>query len=530
MNELFLNVFNATVMAAWTVLAVLVLRLLLHKAPAWIRCALWGIVGLRLIWPFRIESPVSLIPSTQTLPATQLYDYTPELNTGINALDQAVNPGFSQTFEAEISNSVNPLQIAVTVAGWIWFAGMAVMAVYALVSYLRLRRRVAVRMPVEGNVYLCDRIPTPFILGIIKPKIHLPSDLPEDQWPQILAHENAHLKRRDHWWKPLGFVLLTVHWFNPLLWVAYILLCRDIERACDEKVIAALTAEEKKTYSETLLACSTGKPRIAACPLAFGETGVKQRIKAVLHYKKPALWILIAAVLICAVTAVCFLTQREAGGTEIPGILINPMRTRSETELREQCPEYFNVSDSKGLEVHVHGNQLGHIYCYLLPGTNRVKTEEDFTALMPVSVAEMRIILDTYIIPRNEIFIYAHNVTLMEGILMNPPFLDYNSLMQYVAQNLRIEAVYVDSESFEKSAGTVFELVVQTYGRTHETRTYRLVPQPEQGTKADLYLDVIAGLKAKQVWKVYSVVNDPDLEVLMLISSDGTVRIYEWEE
>ena len=309
MSELFLAIFNIAITAGWLVLAVLVARVLLKNAPGWAKCALWAIVGLRLIWPFELESILSLVPSAQTLPPAELYDYTPEIHTGIYAVNATINPVFTETFLSGPQNSVNPLQVVVMVASVLWIIGMVAMAGYALVSYLRLRHRVSVSMPAGEGVYLCDIISSPFILGLVKPKIYLPSNLPQEQWDAILSHERAHLARRDHWWKPLGFALLTVSWFHPLLWVAYVLLCRDVEVACDEKVIRALSPEAKKAYSQTLLECSMPRKWITACPLAFGETSVKQRIKAVLHYKKPTLWIIIATLVICSVLAVCFLTD-----------------------------------------------------------------------------------------------------------------------------------------------------------------------------------------------------------------------------
>ena len=313
MSKMFLEVLNISIMTGWAVLAVLLLRLLLIKAPAWVRCALWGIVGLRLVWPFHISSPVSLIPSRHTLPYGQLYDYTPELNTGLDVLDEIINPGFTQVYGSEITNSVNPLQVWLELAGWVWLVGIAAMFFYGVVSYLRLRRRVAVSMPLEGKVFLCDQVDSPFILGLFCPKIYLPSGCNEAQKVHILAHEYCHLARKDHWWKPLGFVLLTVHWFNPLLWLAYILLCRDIELACDERVIAQMSQQEKKEYSGTLLECSADAKAVSVCPLAFGEVGVKKRIKAVLHYKKPVLWIVIVAIVACVAVAVCFLTEPGSG-------------------------------------------------------------------------------------------------------------------------------------------------------------------------------------------------------------------------
>lgn len=309
MDQVFLQIFNTALTAGWLVLAVILARLLLKKAPAWIKCALWAIVAVRLVWPFSFESVLSLLPSVETIPPSQLYEIAPQVNTGISSLNAAINPVFTETFRSEPVNSVNPLQVAASLAGWVWVLGMVAMAVYAAISYLRIRRRVRVNVPEGEGVYLCDQIPAPFILGILKPKIYLPADLPREKWDSILAHERAHLVRRDHWWKPLGFALLTVFWFHPLLWVAYILLCRDVELACDERVIKSLTAEEKQDYSNTLLECSIPGRWITACPLAFGETGVKQRIKAVLHYKKPALWILIIALIACSVLAVGFLTD-----------------------------------------------------------------------------------------------------------------------------------------------------------------------------------------------------------------------------
>lgn len=320
MDKVFLHIFNTAVIAGWLVLAVMLVRFLLKKAPAWVKCALWAIVAVRLVWPFEIESILSLIPSTQTLPPAELYAPAPQIHTGVTSLNSAINPVFTPTFTPEPSNSINPLQVAVAVASVVWVIGMLLMAVYTAVSYLRLRRYVRVSMPAGDGVYLCDNISSPFILGIVKPKIYLPSDLSQEKWASILAHERAHLARKDHWWKPLGFGLLTVFWFHPLLWLAYVLLCRDVELACDEKVIKTLSDEEKQNYSQTLLDCSVPRKWIAACPLAFGETGVKQRIKAVLHYKKPTLWILIIALIACTVLAVCFLTdpaQRPEGSYDI---------------------------------------------------------------------------------------------------------------------------------------------------------------------------------------------------------------------
>jgi len=366
MDKIFLEIFNTSLTAGWIVLAVLVLRLLLKKAPRAYTCAMWGIVGLRLVWPFSIESGLSLIPSPEVIPKSQLYDVTPQVQTGIPSLNSAVNPVFSQTFAPEVGASVNPLQVVLSVAGWVWIIGMAAMVIYSLVSYLRLRRQVQASVRQEGNVYLCDDVASPFILSIFRPKIYLPSDMPQEQIACVLAHERAHLKRKDHWLKPLGFALLTVHWFHPLLWLAYILLCRDIEFACDEKVIADMDAEEKAHYSETLLSCSISRKQVSACPLAFGETGVKGRIQSVLNYKKPAVWVAVFAVVLCAALALCALTE-PVGSDKFPGVYYDV----DDDGVSEYC--YINGYVGSGI-VNFHivicePNQSGVYYHGLFPKT-----------------------------------------------------------------------------------------------------------------------------------------------------------------
>lgn len=309
MESLFLHLVNMSITAGWLVLAVLVLRLVFRRAPKWIHCLLWVLVALRLIFPVSIESVVSLIPSAETVPVDTFLYETPSIHSGVPVVDNTVNPIISNNFAPEPMNSVNPMQVVSMVASYVWVLGMAAMALYALITTARLWWRVRESVTLRDNIRLCDRIATPFILGLFRPRIYLPTTLTETDTACVVAHEQAHLRRRDHWWKPLGFLLLTVYWFNPLLWVGYILLCRDIEAACDEKVIRHMDVAQRKAYSETLLACSAPRHLITACPLAFGETGVKSRIKSVLNYKKPAFWIIIAAVVATVVAAVCLLTN-----------------------------------------------------------------------------------------------------------------------------------------------------------------------------------------------------------------------------
>ena len=309
MDAVFLKLLNMSLTASWLCLAVLILRLLLKRAPKAISCALWALVGLRLLFPFSLESVLSLIPSAEPLPEDMLLSPTPTINSGIPVINEVVNPVISGSLAPTPGDSVNPMQVITTVAGYLWVIGMIAMLVYMLASYLRVKSKVAEAAKIEGNVYECDHIDTPFILGVIRPRIYLPSSMNEADRAFVIAHEQAHLRRLDHLWKPLGFVLLTVYWFNPLLWLGYILLCRDIELACDEKVIRQLGTDVKKQYSEALINCSVPRRAISACPLAFGEVGVKGRIKSVLNYKKPAFWIILVAVVALVVTGVCFLTD-----------------------------------------------------------------------------------------------------------------------------------------------------------------------------------------------------------------------------
>lgn len=278
MSGIFLKLLNLSISASWLVLVVLALRLVLKRAPKWVNVLLWGMVALRLMLPFSIESALSLIPSAETLsPEVVRFDPAPTITSGVTIIDNAVNPALSESFAAAPLASVNPLYVWTYLAGWVWLIGLAAMLLYALVSYLRLRRRVSASIPLRENVYVCDDIASPFILGIVRPRIYLPSALDEAQRGSVLSHERAHLARRDHWWKPLGFALLAVYWFNPLLWLAYTLLCRDIELACDERVLRGMDAGQIKDYSSALLACSVPRRMLAACPLAFGEVGVGAR-------------------------------------------------------------------------------------------------------------------------------------------------------------------------------------------------------------------------------------------------------------
>ena len=358
MAAVFLKLLNLSISASWLVLAVLVLRLISKRSPKWVNVLLWGIVALRLVLPFSIESALSLIPSAETVsPAVVQFAPAPTITSGVSVIDNAVNPSLSEHFSAVPTASVNPLYVWTEIAGWVWLIGLGAMLLYALVSYFRLRRRVSVSLPIRDRIYLCDAISSPFILGVVKPHIYLPSGLDEVQRQNVLAHEQAHLARRDHWWKPLGFALLAVYWFNPVLWLAYTLLCRDIELACDERVIRTMDESAVKTYSTVLLACSMPRKAVITCPLAFGEVGVKERVRNALHYKKPAFWVVAASVAVCVVVAVCFLTNPPTD-TDAAGLV---------GFHREQVT-YADVTDESGAQpsnVQLTAEETDAVYALL---------------------------------------------------------------------------------------------------------------------------------------------------------------------
>ena len=310
MNELFLKIINMSISASWLILAVLILRLVLKKAPKWVNVLLWGIVAVRLICPLSFESALSLIPSSETIPLDIEMAAKPTIDSGVPAINSVVNPVLSSFAPPQhVLTSANPLQIWIPILNIIWLIGVGALLLYTAVSYWRLCRKVDTAVRYKGNIFQSENVSSPFVLGIIKPRIYLPFNMNGQDLEHVVAHEQAHIRRKDHWWKPLGFLLLTIHWFNPLMWLAYVLLCRDIELACDEKVIKELGNEQRADYMQALVACSVNRRMIAACPLAFGEVGVKERVKSVMNYKKPAFWVIIIAVIICVGVAACFLTN-----------------------------------------------------------------------------------------------------------------------------------------------------------------------------------------------------------------------------
>ena len=314
MGDIFLKLLNMSITAGWLILAVLCIRLLFRKIPKWVNCLLWGVVAIRLICPFSIESQFSILPSTEPIKSNavvegEVQNYIPSIDSRLTIVENMINPMLTETFAYDESDSAAPLQIVTYAAGLVWCCGMVLLMICAMGSAVKLYNLVKEAVCVRDNIYICDAVKSPFILGIFRPRVYLSSALREREMDYILAHESAHLKRKDHWWKALGYLLLCIHWFNPLCWMAYSLLCKDIELACDEKVAKDMTFDEKKEYSKVLLSCARQRSLIMVCPLAFGEVGVKERVKSVLNYKKPTLWIMIATAAVLVILAICFLTN-----------------------------------------------------------------------------------------------------------------------------------------------------------------------------------------------------------------------------
>ena len=324
MKEIFYEILNLSLSAAYLVPVVLVLRLVLKKAPRWTMCLLWGLVALRLVMPFSLESDVSLHPGRE--PVTELQNQFAGETARPETPPVEMPPAELPEAPALPSEPAKKELDLMEILGWVWLAGACAMALYGAVSYVRLKLKVRPSLQVEKRVFICDGIGYPFLLGVLRPKVYLPSNLQEPHLSYVLSHEKAHVKRGDHLWKPLGFALLAIHWFNPLLWVAYVLLCRDIESACDEKVVRDMDNIQKDGYSRALLACSLQgafhRRWISACPVAFGETGVKSRIKSVLHYKQPAFWVLLIAIFACIAVGVFFLT--DPAGNPLYDVSLSP--------------------------------------------------------------------------------------------------------------------------------------------------------------------------------------------------------------
>ena len=386
MNELFLKIINMSISASWLVMAVLILRLVLKKAPKWVNVLLWGIVAVRLICPFSFESALSLIPSAETFPEKAISGPSFDVQTGITHVDNRINDYLGDRYFEGVTVPANNGNHMMNILSIVWTIGILLLIAYTVISYWRLHREIDTAVRYKDNLFQSENVSSPFVLGLIKPRIYLPFNMNGQDLEHVVAHEQAHIHRKDHWWKPLGFLLLTIHWFNPFMWLSYVLLCRDIELACDEKVIRELGNEQRADYTQALVACSINRRTIAACPLAFGEVGVKERVKSVMNYQKPAFGIVILAVIACVGVAVCFLTNPITADDHFGSAIYEPTPI-------EQIDEKYDNEEFVITKLHyenLDGEWVseGYTYKYRLEITGRMNQAAKNTTFIVLSNTE----------------------------------------------------------------------------------------------------------------------------------------------
>ena len=383
MNVLFLKIINMSISASWLVMAVLILRLVLKKAPKWVNVLLWGIVAVRLICPFSFESALSLIPSADTFPEKAISGPSFDVQTGITPVDNRINDYLGDRYFEGVTVPANNGNHMMNILSIVWTIGILLLIAYTVISYWRLHREIDTAVRFKDNIFQSENVSSPFVLGLIKPRIYLPFNMNGQDLEHVVAHEQAHIRRKDHWWKPLGFLLLTIHWFNPFMWLSYVLLCRDIELACDEKVIRELGNEQRADYTQALVACSVNRRTIAACPLAFGEVGVKERVKSVMNYKKPAFGIVILAVIACVGVAVCFLTNPITADNHFGAEIYEP--TPSEQIDEKYDNEEFVITKLHYENLDGEWVSEGYTYKYRLEITGRMNHAAKNTTFIVLS-------------------------------------------------------------------------------------------------------------------------------------------------
>ena len=389
MDKLFITIVNNGLVASWIILAVIVLRKLLNRIPKWVNCLLWGLVAIRLAIPFSIESIFSLIPSAKPVPADIEYAKIPKIDSGMHAVNMVINPVLENHFAVKEIASVNPIQVIIFISSYIWMIGVIGLLIYAFVSFIMLKRQVKNAQVIDKGIFRSGTIDSPFILGFVKPSIYIPDYLDDEAYICVTEHEKAHIKRGDFIWKPFGFLILSVYWFNPLCWFAYIMLCKDIEYACDEKVTKDKDKNWKATYCQVLLDCSSKRKMIAACPVAFGEVSVKDRIKFVIHYKKPTLGMIVLAFVACIVVGICFLTNPKT--TEISDDIIDAGSDIALEEIAEKESDTTHLTEQAENEEILGGGSYS--------SRNSDKTEQtteqaaDFAPTDIYSVNQIDVIL-----------------------------------------------------------------------------------------------------------------------------------------
>lgn len=466
MSELFIKFVNMSISASLLILVVMILRLVLKKAPKWVTVLLWGMVAFRAICPFSFESALSLIPSTETISQSVLTDCTSVTWNGSSALLTEVNSSAdnSAMTNTTIDNSVldtvrrpvsdvgtSQLQNWIPVFAGIWLFGVAALLAYTLVSYYRLHHKVAIAVLYKENIYMSEYIGSPFVFGLLKPRIYLPFNMDDRNLEHVIAHEQAHIRRRDHFWKPLGFVLLTLHWFNPLMWLAYVLLCRDIELACDEKVIKEFDNEQRADYTQALVACSVNRRMIAACPLAFGEVSVTERVKSVLHYKKPTFWIMVSAVIACVVIAFCFLTNPIAKNTHVMGANYEIEKTLYTvgSQVSVEPPLQYCVT----ADYHLYYQQTeGESWEYMGALTPYKLTNEELNRYLLVEEQRKEVklsqITDAYILKVENDYFYLVFQTKSGQTYLAYGWEDVGERGQYGSDDTEIRGLYLMDSSF----------------------------------------------------------------------------------
>lgn len=490
MSEVFLKLLNMSITASWLILAVVIIRPLLKKAPKGINCVLWALVAIRLVCPISFQSALSLIPSSETIPYDIAMQKAPAIETGISSVNQVINPIIANSFTPDPFTSANPLQIFILAASIVWLAGMTVLLLYALISYIKLKKSVGASITIKGNIMACDEVKSPFILGIMKPIVYVPSSMTGETLDCVINHETAHIKRHDHWWKPLGYLLLMVYWFNPLCWLAYVLLCRDIEMACDEKVIRDMGLNEKAAYSQALLNCHFPRKRIAACPLSFGEVGVKERVKSVLNYKKPAFWIIVVAVVACIVVGVCFLTNPKHDSMSLK-VVIPAGNTEQICYSEEQfSPKGNRITISAGdrienAEISIKPvevrTETAYDESYLLNSSNEVKLEIEKGGWFQLGVSMNN--------PTDEdmvVYVVVENVTVrIADVASNPP---RNAMIAIVTgiDNGSMLVTPVEG-SWELNSSDLFRIPIQNMESSPEPRVGDMIEVEYDGGILETY-------------------------------------------
>lgn len=508
MNRIFLTVFKMSISAAWVVLAVILLRIFLKKAPKWVNALLWGIVAVRLICPFAPQSEISLIPSVETISPEIITDSTTNIDTGVYFPNGTLVPSIGDGIAPEPTDNTKPIQSWASVLSVVWISGAVIMISYSAISVIRLKNKLSDAIQIEDNLFESARIASPFVFGLINPKIYLPHGIKKEDIESVVAHEKAHIKRLDHFWKPLGFLLLSLHWFNPFIWLAYILLCRDIEAACDEKVVKKLDVQAKADYSQALLNCSVNRRTIAACPIAFGETGVKKRVKNVLNYKKPSFWIIILALIACITAAVCLLTNplqedssdasdeyssedasntsslSEIGGVDSP-IYITVVPTEQIEALKDKYPQFFDLDTSKGLDVIIGVFSSKHYICGILPGsdTPRTSLSSEVISSQRASIDDIRIIVSYYLmnglVSRDKVEVYPVEV-LYSSVFFDSTPENIKKIQEEfwnefpILENSQYDPI-IDTAEFDIDCDGEIERCVISYGPTSGLFTFRLI-------------------------------------------------------